>query len=608
MMKRRVRRTLLALVPLLGVLGIGFTASSAEAVKGSNPTITGLSATPGTLYNNGGIVTLSATVSNATTCTFTSTKAVTGLTSGPCSPRSVGDRVPLRDTVVLPPNTTKNVVPYKFGLIVTGTKTVKTRRVTVTVGIGPPPPGGPFLSGVVSTVSTGGGSCALLTTNQVDCWGYNEDGELGRGTVIDYSDIPTRVVGVGGIGTLSDVTSLATIGSGFCALLMTSRVDCWGGNWYGQLGNGATADSFAPTQVLGVGGIGTLSDVTSLTAGIEGYCALLTTDQVDCWGYNEDGELGNGTTSDSATPTQVVGVGGTGSLSGVASLTSGGSDTPYDDANGFCALLTTNQVDCWGLNREGELGNRTTANSDTPTQVVGVGGTGALSGVTSLVIGGSSTGGFCALLATSQVDCWGANTDGQLGNGSTTDSVTPTQVVGVGGTGALSGVTSVTVDDIGGYCALLTTSQVDCWGYDVDGELGNGAMTDSDTPTPVVGIARTGVLSGVTSLTSDGSGYCALLTTSQVDCWGGNDVGELGNLTATNDFFPPYGSDVPTQVVGVGGTGALNGVNSLTGGGGFYCALLATSQLDCWGINWYGELGNPILTESDAPIQVFAPS
>jgi len=596
-MKRWNRLALLVAVPVLGITGIGLSASPAGAVKSTKTKITGFSATPGTLYNNGGIVKLSAGVSNATGCTFTSNKTLTGLTSGACSSGTV------RDTVVLPPNVGEKAMEYKFGLIVTGTKTIKASRVTVTVGTTPPPAGGPYLSGVVSMTTGGGGSCALLTTGDVDCWGDNEDGELGNGTAIDYSITPTKVVGVGGSGTLSGVASLANLGSSMCALLTTSQVDCWGGNWYGVLGNGTTTDSYTPTQVVGVGGTGTLAGVTSLTSGLYGFCALLSTSQVDCWGYNPEGELGNGTTSTtgcdcSDTPTQVVGVGGVGTLSGVSSLSSVGSGQASEDAYGYCALLTNRQVDCWGHNREGELGNGTIAASDTPTQVVGFGGTGTLSGVISLTsVGGGvmsdDANGYCALLTTSQVDCWGDNSYGQLGNG-TVDGPGgskgfdyPTQVLGVGGTGTLSGVTFLTVNDGDDFCALLKTSEVDCWGDNTDGELGNGTTIDSDTPTQWVGVGGSGTFSGVTSLMSGGG--CAILTTSQVDCLGGNPT-------------------TPTPMVGVGGTGALSGVTSLTSGGGATCALLMTSQVDCWGINWYGELGNPTITESDAPVQVFAPS
>jgi hypothetical protein len=248
------------------------------------------------------------------------------------------------------------------------------------------------------------------------------------------------VAGVGGSGILSGVGSLTSDGSGigYCALLVSSQVDCWGDNGAGELGSGSTAHaSFVPTQVAGVGGTGVLTGVASLAAGVSGsnYCALLTSGQVDCWGNDVEGSLGNGTIGDgsvlffSAVPTQVLGPGGIGVLSGVASITSDGI------AAGFCAVLDTGQVDCWGDDRGGALGDGTTMpnppyGSAVPTQVVGVGGTGLLGGVASLTNDGGTVGdSLCALATTGQVNCWGYNYQGELGNGSTIQSDAPIQVV-----------------------------------------------------------------------------------------------------------------------------------------------------------------------------------
>ena len=368
--------------------------------------------------------------------------------------------------------------------------------------------------------------------------------------------------------------------------------------------------------MVGVGGTGLLSGVASLTSDgtNDGYCALLTSGQVDCWGYNFGGALGNGSSgNNSAVPTQVVGVGGTGILTGVTSLTSGGSGY---EGGGYCALLGSGQVDCWGVNTFGALGSGSEAGqSDVPTQVAGVGGSGILSGVGSLTSDGGGVG-YCALLLSSQVDCWGDNEAGEVGSGSTAEaSVVPSQVAGVGGTGVLTGVTSLAAGDSGSnYCALLTSGQVDCWGNDPEGALGNGTIGNgsvlffSAVPTQVLGPGGTGVLSGVASITSDGiaEGFCAVLDTGQVDCWGDNRFGALGDGTTIPN--PPYGSTFPNQVVGIGGTGLLTGVASLTNDGDnegdSYCALAITGQVNCWGYNYQGELGNGSTGQADAPIQV----
>ena len=155
-------------------------------------------------------------------------------------------------------------------------------------------------------------------------------------------------------------------------------MDCWGDGYYGELGHGmyyttGNAGSATPVQVEGVGGTGTLTGVRSLAGGNYDTCAVLTSDTVVCWGIGGDGALGNGGEGDSASPVEVEGVGGTGTLTGVADV--------VGDGDNSCALLTTGAVDAWGSGIDGELGDGTfyttsPFGSDIPVAVEGVGGTG----------------------------------------------------------------------------------------------------------------------------------------------------------------------------------------------------------------------------------------
>jgi len=194
--------------------------------------------------------------------------------------------------------------------------------------------------------------------------------------------------------------------------------------------------------------IASVSKATSIAAGAYHTCALSTTGAVYCWGYNYYGQLGNNSTTDSNVPVQVVGVGGSGLLSGIASIAAGAVHT--------CAVSTTGAVYCWGRNSEGELGNNSYTESNVPVQVVGVGGTGLLSGIASIAGGLFHT---CALSATGAVYCWGENLYGELGNNSTMESNVPVQVAGVGGSGLLSGIASIAAGD-NHTCAVSTTGAV----------------------------------------------------------------------------------------------------------------------------------------------------
>ena len=340
-----------------------------------------------------------------------------------------------------------------------------------------------------------------------------------------------------------------------CALLSTGAVKCWGSNSNGQLGDGTTTDRLTPTAVIGLS-----SDVTAITTGRNHTCALLATDAVECWGYNPDGRLGDGSTIDRLTPTPVTGL-----SSDVTAITGGTRHT--------CALLATGAVTCWGDNNVGQLGDNTTNDRHTPTPV-----TGLPSDVTAITAGTEHT---CALLATGAVTCWGNNASGQLGDNTTANQLTPTPV-----TGLSSDVTAISAGHFH-TCALLTTGAVHCWGYNGNGQLGDGTTNDRHAPTPVTGLS-----SGVTAITAETFHTCALLTTGAVHCWGYNGYGQLGDGTTTNQL-------TPTPV-----TGLSSGVTAITAGRYHTCALLATGALTCWGDNTYGHLGDGTTIHRKTPTAV----
>jgi alpha-tubulin suppressor-like RCC1 family protein len=368
----------------------------AGATTATTPTVSHFTATPTTLYNNGGTVVLSAKVTKAESCLFSSNKSVAVLPATiPCSKGSV------YLGVTLPANAGKKAVTYKFSLAVTDTKTVDAKDVKVTVETGPPPP----LAGVRSVTTGALTTCALLTTGSIDCWGDDSYGEIGNGTTDGPNeggyDTPQAVTGI------TDATSVASAGVSFCALLTTGSVDCWGADAYGELGNGKFngPDCFlsgigycydTPQVVTGI------TNARSVTSEDNGYCAVLTTGGVGCWGDNSYGELGNGTIDgphgeEGYDKPQVV----TGITDAMAVTSGGGSP---------CALLATGSVDCWGYNYYGELGNGTTVDSDVPV---------AVTGITDAMAVTSDGLDSCALLATGSVDCWGYNYYGELGNGTT---------------------------------------------------------------------------------------------------------------------------------------------------------------------------------------------
>ncbi|MEW6202865.1 MAG: RCC1 repeat-containing protein, partial [bacterium] len=199
--------------------------------------------------------------------------------------------------------------------------------------------------------------------------------------------------GVAAVSTGQDYTCVLTTGGG---------VKCWGYNGFGQLGDGTTTGSTTPVDVIGL-----TSGVAAISAGKSYTCALTTGGGMKCWGYNSNGQLGDGTTTNSSTPVDVTGL-----TSGAAAVCAGAYHT--------CALTTGGGMKCWGYNGYGQLGNGTTTNSSTPVNVSGL-----TSGVSNISCGGEHT---CANLSAGGVKCWGRDNYYQAGGWSSTYHTTPQDV------------------------------------------------------------------------------------------------------------------------------------------------------------------------------------
>jgi alpha-tubulin suppressor-like RCC1 family protein len=296
-----------------------------------------------------------------------------------------------------------------------------------------------------------GHTCAVTKDDRAYCWGYNGDGQLGDGTEISRLT-PTAVAGG---------RRFHQIRAGYvytCALNLNDAAFCWGNNDLGQMGT--RGQTLTPLAVFGGLHYRQLITAASHT------CGVTTDDRAYCWGANSDGELGDGTRTDHFRPVAVAG-----GLSfqqvvpGSGFYLLGQNDPFVDDQAHTCGVATDGKAYCWG---RGPV-----SSSLTPVRVPGA-----------RLFRSVTSGRFhvCGVTLSRAIFCAGDNGDGQLGTGTTTGSSTPIKVV------SSLEFSSVSAGALGRHtCALTTDHRVYCWGLNSSGQLGDGTTTNRLAPVAVAG-------------------------------------------------------------------------------------------------------------------------
>jgi alpha-tubulin suppressor-like RCC1 family protein len=365
-------------------------------------------------------------------------------------------------------------------------------------------------------------ACGITTTEQLLCWGYNADGQLGLGSTSQVTS-PTLIPGD---------FRYRRIAGGFyhtCAYTLAANAFCWGNNSEGRLGSG-TGSSTSPVQVMTAASIDTLLGdtvvvgstallVQGVAAGEAHTCAIDLVQKVWCWGRNSEGQLGRGDFTSSFAPTAI-------NTDLFKEVSVGGLHT--------CGITVAGGGRCWGYNVAGQLGDGSSSASDLPVAVPGTFRTDPLVIFHSpdpdfpLPPGPFVAAGYdhsCAITAVGPTQCWGLNEYGQVGDGTTANRTSPVTVTGGH---AFAAVTA----GLRHTCALDTSGAAWCWGDNTYGELGDGTRTRSDTPVAVAGglqfaYLKAGELSA-----------CGVTPTGVAYCWGDNEYGQLGDGTTTSSAVP----------------------------------------------------------------------
>ena len=385
------------------------------------------------------------------------------------------------------------------------------------------------------TLGAGATSCAIDEQGAAWCWGSNSGnngtltGSIGDGTNIDRP-YPVRVDTSGALKG-KKLTKIVVAGNHTCTIDTEGKAYCWGANSYGGVGNGTTTPVLSPFLV----NTGTLAGRTVIDIDVRGHttCAIDSTSAVHCWGQNDFGRLGNGTSGvNSSVPVLVT---STGVLKGVTlkKITVGAA---------VVVLSDTGRLYAWGRGDTGSLGNGTLASSSVPVAV----NTGAGSSLNGKTIASIETAGFvvCALDTGGLGHCWGKAVAGNAGTGAAAGTTLSTPTL-IDTTGALKGKTLTYIGmNPGTTCATDTDGKAYCWGEGPQGDLGNGTITAAQL-TPVA-VDDTGVLAGHKLVEVSGSGgppsmFCGLDDTGLAFCWGAVGYGGLGD-------GQPDGSAVPVRV------------------------------------------------------------
>lgn len=392
----------------------------------------------------------------------------------------------------------------------------------------------------------------------------------------------------GGMPAAASPVAIAQIASGTqhsCALTTEGEVWCWGQGVLGQLGDGSRLRFLEPVRVsTATPGFGN-SNIVAITAGAFHTCALNRAGRAFCWGFNSNGEIGDGTRTMRPVPTPVATSTPGFNRGNIAAISAGTDHT--------CAINAGGRAFCWGSNLDGQLGDGTDTDRLVPTPVdTGTPGFGRRN-IAAIAAGRDNT---CAVNTAGRAFCWGGNIAGQIGDGTFLPKALPTPVSLTTPGFNRRNIAELDVGD-SHVCARSTANRAFCWGFGAFGQLGDNDDQDRPRPSAIVTSAPGLFPRNVATVTTGGDHSCAITTAGALFCWGRNHQGQLGDDSSEDRLVPV---PVDTSARGLG----PRNVVAVDGGWWHSCALTGNGRVYCWGFNLNGQLGDGTLDPRAVPVEV----
>jgi alpha-tubulin suppressor-like RCC1 family protein len=472
-------------------------------------------------------------------------------------------------------------------------------------------------------------TCAVASDDKAYCWGNGTSGRLGNGTTDDKST--PVAVSQGAMPAGATIRQLVIGNTHACAIASDNKAYCWGSGGSGRLGNASSSNRETPVAVS-QGAIPAGATAQWIAAGDNHTCLIASDSKAYCWGSGANGALGNGDIINYNVPVAVS----QGAIpAGVTflKLSAGGAMS--------CAIASDNKAYCWGANTAGYLGNGNEIDQTAPVAVV----QGQMPPGATIQQISSYDHHTCVVASDSKAYCWGSGSYGRLGYGSSSSIESPVAVV----QGEMPvGLTFVEVSAGQDHtCAIGSNGKAYCWGLNGHGQLGNASLTNADSPSqvipiyasvsvaqssyrlygpssstspgsPLAGDNQAGVLGAIAeefrlrigltnsevvsslaveSVVTGGSLSCAITSSGEAYCWGGDADGQLGNGSVTGNQSAPVAvlrGEMPPEVT----------FRQIALGNDHACAIASNNKAYCWGDGADGQLGNGSTSDHNAPVAV----